>query len=49
MITSILDKDNLFFIFLIFNTEFSFRDVNTIEELTDILVSDEDRLVDLSS
>ena len=41
---------SLFLIFLLLsNAEFSFRNVDTIKELTDILVSDEDRLVDLSS
>ena len=41
---------SLFVIFLFLsNAEFSFRNVDTIKELTDILVSDEDRLVDLSS
>ena len=39
---------SLFLILIIVDDELLLRDVDTIEELTDILVSDEHRLVDLS-
>ena len=41
---------SLFLVFLLLsNAEFSFRNVDTVKELTDILISDERGLVDLSS
>ena len=40
---------SLFLILIIVDDELLLRDVDTIEELTDILVSDEHRLVDLGS
>ena len=43
-------KITLIFIFLLFsNTKFLIRNIDTIKELTDILVTNKNRLIDLSS